>query len=59
MESDSIKVIVENKIPFFKGLLDDVAEVSYLSPEEITADAVKNTDAIVTRTRTRCDKNLL
>ncbi|MBD5242014.1 MAG: 4-phosphoerythronate dehydrogenase [Barnesiella sp.] len=59
MESDSIKVIVENKIPFFKGLLDDVAEVSYLSPEEITAEAVKDTDAIVTRTRTRCDKNLL
>ena len=59
MESRGIKIIVEKNIPFFKGLLDDVAEIEYLAPGDITAEAVKDIDAIVTRTRTRCDKNLL
>ena len=59
MESDRIKIIVDNKIPYFRGLLDDVADIKYLSPEDITADVVKDVDAIVTRTRTRCDENLL
>ena len=59
MESDRIKILVENKIPYFRGLLDNVADVKYLSPEDITPDAVKDVDAIVTRTRTKCDENLL
>lgn len=59
MESDRIKIIVEKNIPFFRGLLDDVAEVIYLAPEDITKDAVADTDAIVTRTRTKCNEQLL
>ncbi len=54
-----IKVIIENKIPFIKGLLDKICDVSYLAPEDITADALRDTDALITRTRTRCDASLL
>lgn len=54
-----MKIVVEANIPFAKGLLDDYAEVRYLSPSEITADAMRDADALITRTRTRCDEVLL
>lgn len=54
-----IKVIIENKIPFIKGVLDDYCQVSYLAPENITAEVVKDVDAMIIRTRTRCDATLL
>ena len=54
-----IKVVVENKIPFIQGVLDDYCQVSYLAPEEFTDDAVKDVDAMIIRTRTRCNASLL
>ncbi|MCM1519583.1 MAG: 4-phosphoerythronate dehydrogenase [Lachnoclostridium sp.] len=54
-----MKIIVENKIPYINGVLEPAGEVVYLAPEEITAEAVKDADALFIRTRTRCDSNLL
>lgn len=54
-----IKVIIENKIPFIKGLLDDLCDVVYLSPEDINRQSVRDADALIVRTRTRCDESLL
>lgn len=54
-----MKIIIEKNIPFIKGLLDDIAEVSYLAPEEINAATMRDADALITRTRTRCDASLL
>lgn len=55
----SANIIIESNIPFVRGLFDSVAEVSYLSPEEITPDKMRMADALITRTRTRCDASLL
>lgn len=55
----SIKVIVENKIPFIKGILDRHCDVRYLAPDDITREAMRTADALITRTRTRCDVSLL
>ena len=52
-------IVIESNIPFVRGLLDDVARVSYLAPEEITAESMRSADAFITRTRTRCDEALL
>jgi erythronate-4-phosphate dehydrogenase len=52
-------IIVENHIPYIHGLLEDVAQVSYLPPEAIDATAVRDADALLVRTRTRCDASLL
>lgn len=52
-------IVIESNIPFVCGLLDDVAKVSYLAPEEITAESMRSADAFITRTRTRCDDALL
>lgn len=54
-----MKIVADAYIPFLKGLLDDVAQVVYLSPDNITADAVKDADALIVRTRTHCNASLL
>jgi len=54
-----MKFIVDNKIPFIKGRLESAGEVIYSAPGNIDADLVKDADAIIIRTRTRCDRNLL
>lgn len=54
-----MNVIIEKNIPFIHGYLDDIADVRYLSADEITREAMKDADALITRTRTRCDASLL
>lgn len=51
--------VVESHIPYIKGLLEPFGTVDYLAPEEITPQAVANADALLVRTRTRCDSALL
>ncbi|HKM92594.1 MAG TPA: 4-phosphoerythronate dehydrogenase PdxB [Prolixibacteraceae bacterium] len=54
-----MKIIIDNKIPYIKGALEPFAEVIYLSGKDTTPEIVKNADAIITRTRTICNENLL
>ncbi len=54
-----MKIVCDNKIPFLKGALEPFADVVYLPGAETTAEVVKDADAIVTRTRTKCRAELL
>lgn len=54
-----MKIVVDNKIPFIKGVLEPYAEVVYLPGKETTADVVRDADALITRTRTACNASLL
>lgn len=55
-----MKIVVESHIPFISGILETAGHnVVYLPPEAITPDAVKESDALIVRTRTRCDAALL
>ncbi|MGB4671416.1 MAG: 4-phosphoerythronate dehydrogenase [Bacteroidaceae bacterium] len=54
-----MKIICDNNIPFLKGALEPYANVIYLPGNETTPDAVRDADAIITRTRTKCDESLL
>ena len=54
-----MKIIIDNKIPYIKGALEPFAEVVYLPGSETTAEVVKDADAIITRTRTKCNKDIL
>lgn len=55
-----MKVIVDDKIPFIKGEIEKIAdEVIYLSGRAFTPDIVKDADALVVRTRTQCNRQLL
>ncbi|MCL4551497.1 MAG: 4-phosphoerythronate dehydrogenase PdxB [Bacteroidetes bacterium] len=54
-----MKIVADNKIPFLKGVLEPFAEIEYLAPGEITKATVKDADALLVRTRTKCDASLL
>ena len=52
-------IVIDNKIPFIQGILEPYADIRYLSPQEITPDAVHDADMLIIRTRTRCNADLL
>ncbi len=55
-----MKVIVDNKIPFIREAIGHIAdEVVYAPGQAFTPELVKDADALVIRTRTRCDRALL
>jgi erythronate-4-phosphate dehydrogenase len=54
-----MKFIIDDKIPYIQGALEPFAEVIYLSGPKTTPEIVRNADAIITRTRTICNEQLL
>lgn len=54
-----MRVLVDKYIPFLQGVMDDFAEVCMVEPEQMTAETVRDADALIVRTRTRCDASLL
>lgn len=54
-----MKIIIDDKIPYIRGAFEQVAEVIYLPGNKTTPEIVKDADAIITRTRTICNENLL
>jgi erythronate-4-phosphate dehydrogenase len=54
-----MKIVADDKIPFLEGVLEPYADVFYLSGRNISRDIVKDADALLIRTRTKCNHNLL
>ena len=54
-----MKIVVDKKIPYLKGLLESVAEVIYMSGKEIRNADLVDADAMLIRTRTICNRELL
>lgn len=54
-----MKVIIDSAIPFIKGVLEPFAEVVYTPGDNFTTELVADTDALIIRTRTRCNRELL
>lgn len=54
-----MKIVCDDKIPFLRGVLEPFAEVVYLPGKQTTPEVVRDADAIITRTRTKCDAALL
>jgi len=54
-----IKIVTDNKIPFLEGALESVAKVVYLPGGEISKSDLLDADALITRTRTKCNRELL
>ena len=53
------RIIIDANIPYIRGTFDKVAEVEYLTAKEITPQKVKSADALIIRTRTLCNADLL
>ena len=54
-----MRILIDKYIPFLQGVLDGLAEVIMLEPEQFTPATVREADALIIRTRTRCDAALL
>lgn len=54
-----MKVAIDKDIPFIGGVLEPYAEVIYYSGKDIDSKVVKDCDALIVRTRTRCCGELL
>ena len=52
-------IVADSKIPYLKGVLEPCADVRHLDPREITPETVRDADALIIRTRTKCDTALL
>lgn len=59
MPNSNLNILIEENVPFVRGLLDEYANVRYLAPDEFTPRNVADADAMIVRTRTRCDRDLL
>ncbi len=54
-----MKIIIDKHIPHIAGALEPVADVHYLAAAEMTPEAVRDAEALIIRTRTICNRELL
>ncbi len=54
-----MKVVCDIDVPFLKGVLEPYGEVIYKKGPDISSDDVRDADALILRTRTRCNAELL
>lgn len=58
-QNKKMKIVADNKIPFLKGVLEPFAQVIYLPGAKISNRDLRDCDALIIRTRTKCDEKLL
>lgn len=55
-----MKVIIDHKIPYIKEAIENITDdVVYLPGNAFTRETVKDADALIVRTRTKCNRKLL
>lgn len=54
-----LRFTIDDNIPFIRGRLEPFAEVEYCDQFGFTPENVRDSDAVIIRTRTRCNKQLL
>jgi erythronate-4-phosphate dehydrogenase len=54
-----MKIVIDEKIPFIKGVFERWADVVYSPGSKISPLMVADADALIVRTRTKCNEDLL
>ncbi|MCD7971655.1 MAG: 4-phosphoerythronate dehydrogenase PdxB [Candidatus Azobacteroides sp.] len=54
-----MKIVADNKIPFLKGIFEPFANVVYLPGSHISKEDILDANALIVRTRTKCNEKLL
>jgi erythronate-4-phosphate dehydrogenase len=54
-----MKIVADSKVPFLKDVFEPYAEVVYIDGSKISHSDIIDADALIIRTRTRCDAALL
>ena len=55
----TMKIVIDDKIPFIKGTFEKLATVVYLPGNKIRSEDIVDADALIIRTRTKCNAKLL
>lgn len=59
MNKKRLRIVADVDIPFLRGRLEPFADVVYVDQDGFTPQEVREADAMIIRTRTRCDRALL
>ncbi|WP_455621567.1 4-phosphoerythronate dehydrogenase PdxB [Parabacteroides sp.] len=54
-----MKIVADNTVPYLKGILEPIANVSYLNSCEFTPGNIKDADALIVRSIDKCTRELL
>jgi erythronate-4-phosphate dehydrogenase len=54
-----LRIVADEKIPFLRDVLEPFSQVTYLPHTLINRELVTKADALLIRSRTKCDKSLL
>lgn len=54
-----MKIIADNTVPYLKGIVESIAEVTYLSSNEFTPENCRDADALIVRSIDKCTRKLL
>lgn len=54
-----IKIVADSAIPFLEGVFEPYANIVYKEGSSICRDDLVDADALIVRTRTKCDRELL
>ncbi len=57
--NNRITILADKAIPFLEGVFEPYADVRYIPGAEIDAESVRDADALMIRTRTKCNAQLL
>ena len=54
-----MRILIDSDIPYIKGILEPYCDVEYLKGTEFNRENVSRCDALIVRTRTKCNERLL
>ena len=54
-----MKIVVDKNVPFLEGVFEPYADVVYIDGKDISHEDLMDTDAMIIRTRTKCNAELL
>ena len=54
-----IKITADRNIPFLEGIFEPYADIQYIDGKDIRHEDIIDSDALIIRTRTRCDRTFL
>ncbi|MDO4691502.1 MAG: 4-phosphoerythronate dehydrogenase [Porphyromonadaceae bacterium] len=54
-----LRLVIESSIPYLRGVAECIGEVTYLDNADFSAHSLAQADALIVRSITRCDSDLL
>ena len=54
-----MKIVADKNVPFLEGVFEPFAEVEYMNGKDISRNDMMDADAMIIRTRTKCNAELL